>query len=121
LLLPILAALALAGCYTAVSPSEVSQDVRDARQDAAQDVNVARRDAAEQRAEANREVADQRAESASVAAGGAYDVAVATAKGNHQIAIQRCEALAGEPQETCKEQADAALEAAMARALTLRP
>jgi hypothetical protein len=45
-----------------------------------------------------------------------YNVAVAQADGDHKIAIQKCDALAGHEQKTCKDQADADYEAAKANA-----
>lgn len=42
----------------------------------------------------------------------ATDVAIAKAEGEHKVELARCEALTGNERQTCKEQADAALDAA---------
>lgn len=46
----------------------------------------------------------------------AYNVALAQADGDHKIAIQKCDALEGQPQKACKDQADADYDAAKANA-----
>ena len=77
----------LAACQQAESPAEVQEDVQDAKQEAATDNTQVQADAYE-------------------------DTAMTRAEGEHKIAIERCEALAGDEQQLCKDQADAALEAA---------
>lgn len=77
----------LAACQQAESPAEVQEDVQDAKQEAAVDNTQVQTDAYE-------------------------DTAMTRAEGEHKIAIERCEALAGDEQQLCKDQADAALEAA---------
>lgn len=82
------AALALlAACQQAESPAEVREDVQDAKQEAVEENKEVQADAYE-------------------------DTAMTKAEGEHKIAIERCEALAGDEQQLCKDQADAALEAA---------
>jgi hypothetical protein len=82
------AAIALLGaCQQAESPAEVRDDVADAQQDAREENTQVQTDAYE-------------------------DTAMTKAEGEHKIAIERCEALAGDEQQLCKDQADAALEAA---------
>ncbi len=44
------------------------------------------------------------------------DTAMAKAEGDHKVAIERCEAMAGDQQKACKEEADAQYEAAKAAA-----
>lgn len=82
------AALALlAACQQAESPAEVREDVQEAKQEAVEENKEVQADAYE-------------------------DTAMTKAEGEHKIAIERCEALAGDEQQLCKDQADAALEAA---------
>jgi hypothetical protein len=78
------AAIALMACQQAESPSEVREDVADAQQEARQDTAQVQADAYE-------------------------DTAMTRAEGEHKIAVERCEALAGDEQQLCKDQADAAL------------
>jgi hypothetical protein len=47
---------------------------------------------------------------------GQEETALAKAEGDHKVAIERCEALPAEQQEACKDEADAAYEAAKAAA-----
>lgn len=77
----------LAACQQAESPAEVREDVQDAKQEAVEENKEVQADAYE-------------------------DTAMTKAEGEHKIAIERCEALAGDEQQLCKDQADAALEAA---------
>lgn len=98
-------ALTLTGCNTAESPGEVARDVNEARQDAAQDINDAERDAAQDTPAERRMMADAGTDADS------RQVAIARAEGEHKIAIEKCEALSGQAQESCKDQADAKLEA----------
>lgn len=82
------ACIALLGaCQQAETPAEVRDDVADAQVEAQQDLS-------QTQAEASEETATTRAH------------------GEHKIATERCEALAGDEQQLCKDQADAAFEAA---------
>lgn len=87
-----IALLSIAGCNRAESPAEVARDVTSAQQDRAEEVADARQDV-------NQE---------------SRDVAIARAEGDHKITIEQCEALAGDAQKACKDQADAALASAKA-------
>jgi len=77
----------LAACQQAESPTEVRDDVADAQQEAREDNTQVQMDAY-------------------------ADTAVTRAEGEHKVAIERCEALAGDEQRLCKDQADASLDAA---------
>jgi hypothetical protein len=46
----------------------------------------------------------------------AAELMVTEAQGRHDVAVQRCKGLAGDQQKECKDQAEAALELAKARA-----
>jgi hypothetical protein len=93
----------LVACHKAESPKEVQQDVAQARQDAAADV-----------ADKQQDVANDVNKSAENIAEDQRDVALAAAEGDHKVAIEKCEALGGDKQKACKDQADAALETAKA-------
>jgi len=109
-LLPMIGILATAlacGCNSAKSPAAVATDVAAARQQASTEVTDARKDAAK-----NVDTAAANADGSSkdrndVGARTAYDVSVAQADGDHNVAIQKCLALTGEAQKSCKERADA--------------
>jgi hypothetical protein len=81
----VLAAYALTACEQASSPSAVDKHVAEARMDA------------------------QKQDTKALA-----EAAVTQAEGRHDVAIQRCNALEGDQQKACKEQADAALDLAKA-------
>jgi hypothetical protein len=81
----------LGGCNDAKSPAEVQKNVADAQQSAAKDVAGETKDARK------------------AASDSAYDVAIAKAEGNSKVAMEKCEALNGDSQKACKDQADAAL------------
>lgn len=94
---------ALAGCNNAKSPDTVATDVAAAQQSAAKQVADARAEASKDDAKAN-----------NVEAAAAYDVAVAKADGAHKVALEQCNALSGDAQTKCKDQADADYAAAKA-------
>jgi hypothetical protein len=52
---------------------------------------------------------------------GQEETALARAEGEHEVAIEQCEALPAEQQAACKDEADAAYEAAKAAAETTPP
>src|SRR5262245_34718402 len=96
-------AASLGACNKAEDPAETKADVAEAQSDASQDVAEAQSDAS-QDAMQNQE-----------------NTAMATAEGDHKIATERCEALPGDQQKACKDQADADYEAAKAAAETAPP
>jgi hypothetical protein len=93
-------AASLGACNKAEDPAETQADVAEAQSEASQDVAEAQSDATQD--------AMQNQES----------TAMATAEGDHKVAIERCEALPGDQQKACKDQADADFEAAKAAAET---
>ena len=123
LLLPMIgiftAALAC-GCNSAKSPAAVATDVAAARQQASTEVTDAQKDAAKNvdSAAANADGATKDVND--VGAKTAYDVAVAKADGDHNVAIQKCLALSGEAQKSCKERADAGYDQAKTHANVTR-
>lgn len=96
-------ATTLGACNQPEDPAETRADVAEARGEAAQDV-------AEAQADMNQDVME-----------GREDTALARAEGEHKVAIEQCEALPAEQQAACKDEADAAYEAAKASAETMPP
>jgi hypothetical protein len=92
------ALVALSACNNAKSPDNEAKDLAAANQSASNEVADAQRDA---QTDASKD---------------AYSVAIAQADGDHKIALQKCEALQGHDQDSCKQQADADYEAAKANA-----
>jgi hypothetical protein len=105
-----------AGCNRAKSPDAVAHDVDVARQKAAAEVahreNQAQKDLT---SEANK-VDDRVVSFNNEAAKDAYTIAVAKADGNRRVALAKCDALDGDAQKTCKDQAEANYDAARADA-----
>jgi hypothetical protein len=112
--------LALGGCNQAKSPDKVNADVAKATADAEK-----RDSRAEERAEKtdaavtndlNKDVDKANAREA----GAAADDVVVQAEGENKIALAKCEALAGDAQKSCRDQANAQLEAIKQRARELK-
>ena len=116
LLVAVLAGASLGACNNAKSPDSVAKDVADAQAKRASEVANARHDAAKDEAKAESKVDDKTSDLNNVDAKGAYDVAMAQADGDHKVAQQRCDALGGDAQKACKDQADAKYELAKANA-----
>jgi hypothetical protein len=91
-------AVSLGACNKAEDPAETRADVAEAQSEATQDVAEAQADASKDAMESNE------------------DTAIAKAEGDHKVAIERCEALPGDQQKACKDEADATYEAAKAAA-----
>jgi hypothetical protein len=96
-------ATTLGACNRAEDPAETRADVAEAQSEATQDV-------AEAQADMNQDVMQ-----------GQEETALARAEGEHKVAIEQCEALPAEQQTACKDEADAAYEAAKAAAETMPP
>ena len=94
-----------AACNRAESPAKTASDVSKAHQEAATNLASAQQNAATDLGKAAAEAAQAR-----------YEIAIAEAKGAHKIAVEQCEALSGDEQKSCKDNADADLEVANARA-----
>ena len=112
--------LALGGCNQAKSPDKVNADVAKATADA-----ETRDSRAEERAEKtdasvtndlNKDVDNANAREARAAA----DDVVTQAEGENKIALAKCEALGGDAQKNCRDQANAQLEAVKQRAKELK-
>jgi hypothetical protein len=112
----LIAVLMLTGCNQAKSPEKVQSDVAHADASADKDTGKAEdRQARVDASENNKEsVATDRAENAKADA--AADTMVTEAQGVNKVALAKCEALSGDAQSACKDQANAALEMAKANA-----
>jgi hypothetical protein len=91
-------ALSVGACNKAEEPAEVQADVAEAQSEAREDV-------ADAQADMNQDVME-----------GQEETALAKAEGEHKIAVEQCEALPGDQQKACKDEADATYEAAKAAA-----
>jgi hypothetical protein len=91
-------AVSLGACNKAEDPAETQADVAEAQSEATQDMAEAQTDMSQDAME------------------GQEETALAKAEGDHKVAIERCEALPGDQQQACKDQADADYEAAKAAA-----
>jgi hypothetical protein len=123
LLLPMIGILftALAcGCNSAKSPEVVATDVAAAQQQASTEVTDARKEAAKNVDSAAANADGSTKDLNDTGARNAYDVAVAQADGDHNVAIQKCLALTGEAQKSCKEGADTGYDQAKTHANVTR-
>jgi len=117
-------AVGLSACNQAKSPEDVQANVAKATSEAA--ANSAKADATRQQAEAqaseqlarDQAAAAQKAADTSVAA--VTDAAVTDAEGQNKIALAKCEALEGDAQKQCKDDANARLAAVKDRAKEAR-
>lgn len=112
----VLAVAAVSGCNNAKSPDAVANDVAAAQAKRASKVADAKQDAAKEENKAEAKVDDKTNDLNNVSAKGAYDVAMAQADGDHKVALQKCEAVSGDAQKACKDQADAKYDLAKANA-----
>lgn len=115
-LVALLTVTTMSGCNNAKSPDAVSKDVATAQEKRASEVADAKQDAAKDENKAAAKVDDKANDLNNANAKGAYDVAMAQADGDHKVAIQKCDALSGDAQKACKDQADAKYDLAKANA-----
>ncbi|HEY2465921.1 MAG TPA: hypothetical protein VGI32_17810 [Steroidobacteraceae bacterium] len=112
--------LCLSACNKAESPDKVQADVAKAQSTASEDnakaelkVKQVEADAAKDRQDALAKVADKSVDALA-------DSAVTQAEGDTKIALAKCEALEGDAQKTCKDEANAHLDAVKAKAKTAK-
>jgi len=112
--------LMLAGCNKAESPEKVQRDVAKATADAEKkDERAAEKEDKADAAITNDVVKDvDKANQREVDA--AANDAMTQAEGENKIALAKCEALAGNAQKTCKDQANAELKLAKERAKAVK-
>lgn len=102
--------LALTGCNKAESPDKVAKDVSNATADAEKKNERAAEKDAKADAAAQKDISNGLDKAASKEANAAANDAVTQAEGENKIARAKCEALAGDAQKNCKDEADARLD-----------
>jgi hypothetical protein len=112
--------LALTGCNKAESPDKVAKDVSNAT--ASAEKNEARAEEKDVKADAaaQKDIVNGLDKAATKEANAAANDAVTQAEGDNKIARAKCEALAGDAQKNCKDQADARLDQVKQRAKELK-
>jgi hypothetical protein len=96
--------------------SEAASDMADARKDASKEMMSARKDAQQTMQNADRKEVQAKADLMTADADANYKLAMEQATGDHDVAMKRCEALVGEPKQSCKDRANAEFAEAQARA-----
>lgn len=107
--------LALSGCNKAESPDKVAKDVSNATVSAEKKDERAQEKDAKADAAAQNDVVNGLDKANTKEANAAANDAVTQAEGENKIARAKCEALAGDAQKSCKDQADARLDAVKQR------
>jgi len=111
-----LAIALLGGCNNAKSPDSVAKDVESAQQKASTEVANTEKDAAKDVGSAAEKVDSKLTDLNNTAAKDAYKITLAQADGDHKVALAKCDALSGDAQKNCKQQADADYDAVKANA-----
>jgi hypothetical protein len=110
------ALLGLSACNKAESPDKVQADVAKAQSDAAA-ANAKADDKQKQvEAEAAKDRADAQVKAADKSVGALADAAVTQAEGETKVALAKCEALEGDAQKACKDQANSHMDAVKEKA-----
>jgi len=100
------ALLGLSACNKAESPDKVQADVAKAQSDAAEANAKANETQKQVEAEAAKDRADAQVKAADKSVGAVTDSAVVQAEGETKVALAKCEALEGDAQKACKDQAN---------------
>jgi len=111
-----MAAVLIGGCNNAKSPSTVAKDVNSAQQSAAEKTAKAEDKAGDKTAEARADVRDEQRDAQHVAAVQEENIAETEAEGERKVALAKCEALSGDRQQACKDQANATYDRTVAQA-----
>jgi len=106
----------LSACNSAKSPDAVDSNVASAQAKAASETADARQSAAKDIDSAQSKMNDQSTDLNNANAKGNYEVALAKAEGDHKVWSAKCDAMSGDAQKACKDQADASYDLAKARA-----
>ena len=118
------ASLGITACNKAESPDKVQADVAKASSDAAE--ANAKADEARKQTEAQaaqdlaKEKADAGARAADKSVGAVADAAVTETEGKTKVALAKCEALEGDAQKQCKDNANAHLQTVKDRAKAVK-
>jgi hypothetical protein len=110
------AILCMSACNKAESPEKVQADVDKAQSNAAQDNAKADDKVKQVEAEGAKDRADALAKEADKSVGAIADSAVVEAEGDTKVALAKCQALDGDAQKACKDEANAHLDAVKAKA-----
>jgi hypothetical protein len=110
------ALLCLSACQKAESPDKVQEDVAKAQSTAADENAKADEKVKQVEADAAKDRSDALAKVADKSVGALADSAVTQVEGETKIALAKCEALEGDAQKSCKDQANAHLDAVKAKA-----
>ena len=101
------ALLGLSACNKAESPDKVQADVAKAQSDAVEGNAKADEKQKQVEAEAAKERVDAQAKAVDKNVSGLVDSAVTQAEGETKVALAKCEALDGDAQKACKDDAKA--------------
>jgi len=110
------ALLGLSACNRAKAPEDVQADVAKAQSNAVEDNAKADEKVRQVEAEAPKDRSDALAKVADKSVDVIADSAVTQAEGDTKIALAKCQALEGDAQKTCKDEANAHLDAVKAKA-----
>ena len=110
------ALLSLSACNKAESPDKVQADVAKAKSNAVEENAKADETVKQVEAEAAKDRADAATKAADKSVGAVVDSAVTQAEGETKVALAKCEALEGDAQKACKDQANAHLDAVRTKA-----
>ena len=110
------ALLCLSACNKAESPEKVQADVAKAQSNAVEENAKADEKVKQVEAEAAKDRADALAKVADKSVDAIADSAVTQAEGETKIAQAKCQALEGDAQKTCKDEANAHMDAVRAKA-----
>jgi hypothetical protein len=110
------ALLCLSACNKAESPEKVQADVAKAQSNAVEENAKADQKVKQVEAEAAKDRADALAKVADKSVGAIADSAVTEAEGDTKIALAKCQAMEGDAQKTCKDDANAHMDAVRAKA-----
>jgi hypothetical protein len=110
------AIICLSACNKAESPEKVQEDVAKAQSNAVEENAKADEKVKQVESENAKDRADALAKVADKSVGALADSAVTQAEGETKIALAKCQALEGDAQKTCKDEANAHMDAVRARA-----
>jgi hypothetical protein len=110
------ALLCLSACNKAESPEKVQADVAKAQSNAVEENAKADEKVKQVEAGAAKDRADALAKVADKSVGAIADSAVTQVEGETKIALAKCQALEGDAQKTCKDEANAHMDAVKAKA-----
>jgi hypothetical protein len=110
------ALLGLSACNKAETPEKVQTDVAKAKSEAVEQNAKADEKVKQVEAEAAKDRADAGVKAADKSIGAVVDSAVTQAEGDTKVALAKCEALEGDAQKACKDQANAHMDAVKAKA-----